>query len=154
MEFSIILGSGGYRKLQDGILEALGGSLGCARRALGELLERFSSICCVPWATFSAIFDSQGLPRPENGEKLEFAHLLHEIAIFLRAESTTNEHYLVEFSISLLNLIEFCRHLQNLAIWRSSEAPRRHFGDHRRLEDGILSNWSSNWGLAECVGSL
>ena len=85
-----MLRSGGHRKLQDSMLEALGGSLGCARRALGELLERFSSICCVPWATFSVIFDSQRLPRSENSEKLEFADPPNEIAIFLKAEFSIN----------------------------------------------------------------
>ena len=67
-------------------MEALGSTLGCARRALGELLERFSSFCCVPWATLSAIFESRRLPRPENSEKLEFDDLPEEIAIFLKAE--------------------------------------------------------------------
>ena len=86
-------------------MEALGGSLKRARRVIGELLERFSSISCVPWAAFSVIFDSRRLPRPENGEKLEFADFLNEIAIFLKAEFNNNLYNLAEFRISLLNLV-------------------------------------------------
>ena len=97
-------------------MEALGGSLGCARRALGELLERFSSFCCVPWATLSAIFESRRLPQPENSEKLDFADPPDEIARFLKVEFSINYYYFADFSISLLNLAYFCRHLHNLAI--------------------------------------
>ena len=68
----------------------LGGSLGCARRALGELLERFLSFCCVPWATLSTIVESRRLPRPENSEKLEFADPPDEIIIFLKAAFSIN----------------------------------------------------------------
>ena len=81
-------------------MEALGSFLGCAQRALGELLERFSSFCCVPWAMLSAIFESRRLPRPENSEKLEFADPPNEIAIFLKAEFSINKHNFVVFSIS------------------------------------------------------
>ena len=92
-------------------MEALGSTLGCARRALGELLACFSSFCCVPWATLSAIFESRRLLQPENSEKLEFADPPNEIAIFLKAEFSINEQNLADFSISLLNLTEMCRHL-------------------------------------------
>ena len=127
-------------------MEALGGSLECARRALGELLERCSSFCCVPWATLSALFESRRLPRPENSEKLEFADSRNEIAVVLKAKFSINWQTSIEFGISLLNLVEFCSHLQNLAIWRPSEAPGRHFVGHRRLEDGIFGRWDAGVG--------
>ena len=78
-------------------MEALWGAL---RELLGELLERFSSFCCVPWATLSAIFESRRVPQPENSEKLEFADPPNEIAIFLKAEFSINMHNFAVFSIS------------------------------------------------------
>ena len=62
----------------------------CDGNGHGELLERVSSFCCVPWATLSTIFESRRLPQPENSEKLDFADPLNEMVIFLKAEFITN----------------------------------------------------------------
>ena len=97
-------------------MEALGSTLGCARRALGELLACCSSFCCVPWATLSAIVESRRLPQPENSQKLEFADPPNEIAIFLKVEFSINHVVFADVSISLLTLADFSRHLHNLAI--------------------------------------
>ena len=76
-------------------MEALGSTLGCALRALGELLERFSSFCCVSWSALSAIFESRRLPQPENSEKLDFADPPDEIARFLKVQFSINYLFLL-----------------------------------------------------------